>query len=540
MPVRHSAIIEAVESRRLFAAAVGLTSNNSLVEFDTDTPGTLTGSVAVSGLQAGESLLAIDFRPSTGQLYGLGSSSRLYTIDRDTGAATAVGGVFAVPLVGSRFSMDFNPFADALRVVSEADQDLRINVNTGAVVDANANTNGVQPDGTLAYAGGDSGAGLNPLIAAVGYSGNFSGTAATTLYGIDSERDVLVTQGSPSGAPVSPNSGTLLTVGALGVDATSRASLDVASSSRGNEAILVTGASSANTSPFYRIDLTTGRATFIGNSGARRSIVGLAIAPPQTNVLALSSSNRLIQFNASNPNASASSIRVRLPQGETLLAIDFQPRTNRLIGLSDDEQLYVINPINGRVSAFESSIDETTDIDLQGTRFSLDFNPAANAIRIVSNTGQNLRVNATTGALVMADTAIAPASGQTFTAAPVIGAVAYNNNVDLTPSTTLYGIDTANSQLVTQGSPDANPTSPNTGQLFAVGPLGFNVGSASLDIGTGGGVSRGLAILTPSNGQARAGLYDVNLFNGRTARIGSLPRGIYSDVAIVPDDVRLA
>ena len=48
----------------------------------------------ISGMQPGEALLAIDFRPATGQLYGLGSTSRLYTIDSTSGAATAIGAGF--------------------------------------------------------------------------------------------------------------------------------------------------------------------------------------------------------------------------------------------------------------------------------------------------------------------------------------------------------------------------------------------------------------------------------------------------------------
>ena len=39
----------------------------------------------LGNLQAGEKLLDIDFRPADGKMYGLGSSSRIYTIDRATG-----------------------------------------------------------------------------------------------------------------------------------------------------------------------------------------------------------------------------------------------------------------------------------------------------------------------------------------------------------------------------------------------------------------------------------------------------------------------
>src|SRR5262245_59367216 len=58
-----------------------LTTSNTLLRFDSAAPSTILGTVAVSGLQAGEELLGIDFRPATGQLYGLGSTSRLYMID---------------------------------------------------------------------------------------------------------------------------------------------------------------------------------------------------------------------------------------------------------------------------------------------------------------------------------------------------------------------------------------------------------------------------------------------------------------------------
>ena len=65
-------------------AAVALTTGNQLVTFDTDTPGTASSPVAVTGLQSGESLVGIDFRPNGGQLYGLGNSAQLYTIDPTT------------------------------------------------------------------------------------------------------------------------------------------------------------------------------------------------------------------------------------------------------------------------------------------------------------------------------------------------------------------------------------------------------------------------------------------------------------------------
>lgn len=73
----------AAEAETIYA----VTSTNLLLTFDSATPGTTT-SVAITGLQAGENVLGIDLRPATGQLYALGSTSRLYTINPVTGAAT--------------------------------------------------------------------------------------------------------------------------------------------------------------------------------------------------------------------------------------------------------------------------------------------------------------------------------------------------------------------------------------------------------------------------------------------------------------------
>src|SRR5438045_2902203 len=94
-----------------------LTTTNALLRFDTAAPGTLLGITQISGLQPGESLLNIDFRPANGRLYGLGSTSRLYTVDPGSGVATQVGATGAFVLNGTAFGFDFNPTVDRIRVV---------------------------------------------------------------------------------------------------------------------------------------------------------------------------------------------------------------------------------------------------------------------------------------------------------------------------------------------------------------------------------------------------------------------------------------
>jgi hypothetical protein len=185
-----------------------VTSTNNLLTFDSATPGTAS-SVTITGLQSSESILGIDLRPATGQLYGLGSTSRLYTINPVTGAATQVGSAGAFTLNGTSFGFDFNPVVDRIRVVSDADQNLRLNPNDGTLT---------ATDTALAYAAGDPNFGQNPNDVGAAYTNNFAGATSTTLFGIDSNLDIGLIQGSSGGAPISPNTGQLFSALPLGVN----------------------------------------------------------------------------------------------------------------------------------------------------------------------------------------------------------------------------------------------------------------------------------------------------------------------------------
>jgi hypothetical protein len=184
-----------------------VTASDKLLIFNSQSPGTIQAAVPITGLQGGETIRAVDARPATGQLYGLGSSGRLYTINPSTGAATQVGtGTFAVPLSGASFDIDFDPVTGLLRVISDAGQNLRVDPDTGAVVDADPGTPGVQPDSFLS----------STYIVGAAYSDNLAGAATTTLYGIDGANGRLVVQGGPGGNP-SPSLGQITAIGQLGV-----------------------------------------------------------------------------------------------------------------------------------------------------------------------------------------------------------------------------------------------------------------------------------------------------------------------------------
>jgi hypothetical protein len=233
----------------------GVTTTNQLVRFTSTAPGTVTTIGTISGLQAGENILGIDFRPSNGQLYGLGSTSRLYIINTTTGAATQVGtGTFTTALSGTNFGFDFNPVPDAIRIVSDTGQNLRVNPTTAAVT-----VDGAINPGT-------------PQVTAAGYTNNFAGAVNTMLFVIDTSgtTDRLAIQNPP-------NNGTLVTVGPLGIDASGVNGFDISATDNRAFAALQPGVGVAF-STLYSINLQTGAATAIGAIGSGLTLRGLAIS----------------------------------------------------------------------------------------------------------------------------------------------------------------------------------------------------------------------------------------------------------------------
>ena len=129
-------------------------STDNLISFNSDAPGSILTSHAINGLQTGEAIRGIDMGPN-GLLYGLGSSSRLYTIDASTGQATAVGGQFSTVLNGTTFGFDIGP--TGARVSSDLGQALLINISTGVAT----------PQSSLFYAAGDPHFGTAPRVDAL-------------------------------------------------------------------------------------------------------------------------------------------------------------------------------------------------------------------------------------------------------------------------------------------------------------------------------------------------------------------------------------
>lgn len=238
----------------------GVTLQQTLVSWDSASPTTLLSGVAISGLQSNEVIHGIDMRPNTGEMFALGSMNRLYKIDRMTGVATQVGPAFSTPLNGSSFGFDFNPTVDRIRVVSDVDQNLRLNPDTGAVI----------VDTPLAYKSGDPNFGKNANVVHAAYTNSFKGATTTTLYVLDTGLDILAIQ-NPA------NSGQLMTVGSVGADLTDLGGFDI--SGMTGLAYAVVRDNLLARSTFWRIDLATGQGTMIGEIGGGAIITAMTVVP---------------------------------------------------------------------------------------------------------------------------------------------------------------------------------------------------------------------------------------------------------------------
>jgi hypothetical protein len=101
----------------------------------------------------------------------------------------------------------------------------------------------------------------------------------TTLFGIDNTLGILVRQGSVDSSPISPNAGTLFTIGSHGaVSAFNRVGLDVGPSGTAFAYLEAAG----GVPQLYSMDLATGAATLVGGIGSVEVIIDIAaqVVPP--------------------------------------------------------------------------------------------------------------------------------------------------------------------------------------------------------------------------------------------------------------------
>lgn len=223
-------------------------------------------------------------------------------------------------------------------------------------------------------------------------------------------------------------------------------------------------------------------------------------------VVALTSGNRIVTFNRAAPQTLLTSMPLTgVPVGEFLLGMDYRPADGKLYALASGGGIYTIDAATGaasKKSQLASSPDNTTPLTaLTGNRFAVDFNPVADRLRVVSDSGQNLRINVDNG-VALNDGAINGVANAKVVAG------AYTNSYAGATTTALYVINALDGSIYLQ-----NP--PNNGTLTGRVPLGVvNPAVADFDI-----EARSNNAYAVMNVNGVAGFYWVDLTSQAPAKL---------------------
>ncbi|MFI0990792.1 DUF4394 domain-containing protein [Streptomyces exfoliatus] len=228
----------------------------------------------------------------------------------------------------------------------------------------------------------------------------------------------------------------------------------------------------------------------------------------------LTTDQRLVGFSVHAPDDAWGLGRISGLRGDTrLIGIDFRVQDSKLYGVGDRGGIYTVGK-----DAKTLKVSQLT-VSLTGRSFGVDFNPAANRLRVISDTGQNLRHNIDDPAAPLTTTVDGTLTNPTTppsTALGVTGAAYTNNDLNPSTATTLFDIDTVNDRVSLQ-----SPA--NAGTLAPTGNLGVDAGpSAGFDIHykAGTGENKGFAALKTSGAYR---FYTVNILDGETLLQGTFP-----------------
>lgn len=244
---------------------------------------------------------------------------------------------------------------------------------------------------------------------------------------------------------------------------------------------------------------------------------------PATGIYGLSDNNELLTITA-GPPVKVTEIKpiTGLKSGDRLVAIDIRPATQQLYGLSASGNLYVID----RTTAAAKLISLTpVSPELAGSMFGFDFNPRTDRIRIVTDKGQNITVNPTTGTVTSVDANVNPTLR--------VNSIAYANSTSSTSAALLYDISSADGKLYAQQEAKGFVSAIGSTGLVINGEGGFDISRNNASV---------FAVLTARSADATGGgtvglngddltqeanrLYAINLRTGRATSYGKLGHGI--------------
>ena len=108
-------------------------------------------------------------------------------------------------------------------------------------------------------------------------------------------------------------------------------------------------------------------------------------------LIGLTADNKLVKIDTATMAASAP---MAISSSDKIVGIDVRPADGKLYGLSETGQLVTIDHMTGKATA-GSTLSEKVAL---GSRPIVDFNPAADRLRVIGADGVSLRINVENGA----------------------------------------------------------------------------------------------------------------------------------------------
>ena len=246
------------------------------------------------------------------------------------------------------------------------------------------------------------------------------------------------------------------------------------------------------------------------------AVFGTAAAAQAAQVAALIGNDTIAIVDTAQKKATKS-MKVTGISG-ALVGIDVRPADGMLYGVVDDGTVVTI-AMDGKAT-MKSKLETMLK---KGVVATVDWNPAADRLRIIGTDGTNLRANVddgkvtTDGELKFAETDANKGKK------PNIIAAAYTNSFKGTKETALYDIDGTLGGLLKQAPP-------NDGVLTAVGMLGVKADKASFDIASDGKGGNEAWMMSGDT------LYSVDLATGKAKEAAKISgvSGTVKDIAILP------
>jgi hypothetical protein len=412
-----------------------LNDNNTVYRLDTRKPWVIMDSIKVETLYPAEKIVAIDTRPTTGEIFAISNYRTVYLVNAagyGPRRAVYIPHKQEMPIdLNTTVAFDIDPVKDRMRFVTGKGDNVLLRFEDGQM-------EGVKGVST-------------PSVRAVAYSNNYPGATSTYLFGMDGDADKLVRY----------DAGSITSVGTFGIDVQEVGGFDISTTTRFGDQFGVASIRYGGKWELNFVNLKTGKLQKIGDL-PQRKIIGIAV--PANVAYAINDGNTLLAFNpigSIDEDGDIRETRIKgLPNGVKLLGIDFSiSPLAKLYALASDSKIYQINPGTGEAK-MSCKLDLT--INLSGDPgFGTSFEPFSNELRVMTSSGFFFSADVETGRVTELNPLYYPAGKEKG-----LDAISYANSLPGLEKpydyTFLFGIDRETNVILRQITASNNLTKEGT------------------------------------------------------------------------------